>query len=113
MDVGGVPEEKRTPLAKAVCNPMVDAIGREPAHASHVDVHPPDHAPAHVFPRQILWLLLRDVAHRTDKPCAPLALQRKDGKEISLVEADMYLAIYGYTSRFHVGHVQQVRIVPT
>src|SRR5262245_50369059 len=86
MDVGGIAQKKHTPLTKAVCNPMVHTIGREPAHVPHIDVHPPDYPLTHVFPREILFLRLRDITHRANKSRTALPFQRKDCKKISFVQ---------------------------
>ena len=110
MDVRGVAEQERTPVAEMIGDPMVHAVRREPVHALDVDRHPLDHTLAHVVPRQGLVLVFGFLADRPDETRTPLGLQRKNGEKIGRVQGDVHLAVHRRSVRLHVGDIEEVGV---
>ena len=54
--------------------------------------------------------MLGFIAHGADEPRAALALQRKHGEKIGVVERDVHLAVHHRAARLDVRDIEQVRI---
>src|SRR5262249_17576229 len=95
VNVRGITHEEHASASEMVGHSMMDVVGGEPVHASYIDTHPLDHAPADILPGQRGTPVRsqRLVSHRANQAGPTWILQRKHGKKIGAVERDMDIPV--------------------
>src|SRR5215472_11089000 len=113
VDMRGVAQYECAAFAEMIRDPVMYAVSREPVHALDIDLHPIDHALAHIVPGQIRVIVFRFLAYRADQPRSALCLQREYGQKVGDVQSDMNPSVERFSAPFHVGDVEQMLILST
>ncbi len=108
--MGGIAQQEDAPLAEAVGDAMMDAVGREPVHRANFHFHMLDGAGAHILESQGLRMRGAVAAHGPDQSRPALAFQRKHRQEVGLVQIDMQFAIKRRAGGVDVSDVEQLLV---
>ena len=106
MNVSRIAKQKDTAGPEAVGNAMVDAVGREPMHGRDMELQMSDRPAADIVKAQFaVWI--DTIAEDTDQPHTFAGLERKDDREILVLDVDMHRAIDRRPRRIDIGHIER------